>query len=588
MADGGLFIQHALRMAPDDLFFDREPEIRTIRDVCLDLPAVPAQSCALIGPRRAGTSEIAKRIYKDLFLNQEKILPFWYGFDRIFQDPVHFARDYFTQLVRQYLAFQEKDPSLLLPKVIRFEAVERMVTECSDAGLHRLCDDFNEALRDGDRTGLLAFTLQAPEVLAQGTTGAACVILDHFHRVFRMSWPDAASLMDLYPSAMYSPVAPHILTGQAEVLERHYLSMESTAGRVRRISVAGLDTKRALDAFIGCCERYEVAVDQDAVAHELHRFQGIPFYMLSVIRKARQEGIALSRWEAIRDVYFAEVAQGEIAFYYDSLLNRCCPGPFAKRDAIRILSHPLLRAGSRLPLEDVAKRLSLDLDATRALVDALVSGGLLVENYGMMAPVENPVFNDFLRVAHRYWIGSTGSDEIRKDLFRETQDVPVLTELNQDDGPGPGRKEKQRVSFGLVLPMVSETELVAARAAEQVAERVDFSDEDIGRIRMALIEACINCFEHSGSEDGKIYITFTLDTEKLSIVVEDKGVSFDPKKVSVPERGEGKGAPSRRGWGLELIRNLMDQVVFEDVPVGTRLRMLKYYPKDTGLKAQAG
>ncbi len=588
MADGGLCIQNALRMAPDDLFFDREPEIRTILDMCLHLPHLPAQSCALIGPRRVGTSEIVKRIYKDLFLNQESILPFWYGFDRVFQDPLHFARDYFGQLVRQYLAFRGKNPSLLLPRVFRFEAIERMVTESADPWVHELWDDFNRALCDGDRTGLLALTLQAPEVLAQGSNGVACVILDHFHRVFRMSWPEGASLTDLYPPAMCSPSVPHILTGQAEVLQRHYLSTEFAAGRIRRISVAGLDSKRAEDAFVAFCNRYDVPVKREAVVHELQRFQGIPFYMLSVIRRARQEGTALNRWEVIRDVYFAEVAKGEIAFYYDSLLNRCCPGPFAKRDAIRILSHPLLHAGGRLSLEELAKRLSLDLEAARARVDALASSGLLAENYGMVAPVKNSVFDDFLRVAHRYWIGRAGADEIRKDLFRETQDVPVLTELKKADRRGAEGKEAQGVSFGLVLPMVSETELVAARAAEQVAERVDFPEEDIGRIRMALIEACINCFEHSGSEDGKIYITFTLDTEKLSIVVEDKGVSFDPQKVAVPDRGEGKGATSRRGWGLELIRNLMDQVVFEDVPVGTRLRMVKYYPKDTGLKAHAG
>jgi hypothetical protein len=31
----------------------------------------------------------------------------------------------------------------------------------------------------------------------------------------------------------------------------------------------------------------------------------------------------------------------------------------------------------------------------------------------------------------------------------------------------------------------------------------------------------------------------------------------------------------------------MDEVVFADVPVGTRLKMIKYYPKDAGWKAQA-
>ena len=32
----------------------------------------------------------------------------------------------------------------------------------------------------------------------------------------------------------------------------------------------------------------------------------------------------------------------------------------------------------------------------------------------------------------------------------------------------------------------------------------------------------------------------------------------------------------RRGWGLKLIRTLMDEVEFERVDDGTRLRMTKY------------
>jgi anti-sigma regulatory factor (Ser/Thr protein kinase) len=32
----------------------------------------------------------------------------------------------------------------------------------------------------------------------------------------------------------------------------------------------------------------------------------------------------------------------------------------------------------------------------------------------------------------------------------------------------------------------------------------------------------------------------------------------------------------RRGWGLKLIRSLMDEVEFERVDEGTRLRMTKY------------
>ena len=40
-----------------------------------------------------------------------------------------------------------------------------------------------------------------------------------------------------------------------------------------------------------------------------------------------------------------------------------------------------------------------------------------------------------------------------------------------------------------------------------------------------------------------------------------------------------RGTKGRRGWGLKLIRTLMDEVEFEPADDGTRLRMTKYLRK---------
>jgi anti-sigma regulatory factor (Ser/Thr protein kinase) len=47
------------------------------------------------------------------------------------------------------------------------------------------------------------------------------------------------------------------------------------------------------------------------------------------------------------------------------------------------------------------------------------------------------------------------------------------------------------------------------------------------------------------------------------------------------ENGNGarEAAKERRGWGLKLIKSLMDEVEFERVDDGTRLRMTKYLRK---------
>ena len=131
--------------------------------------------------------------------------------------------------------------------------------------------------------------------------------------------------------------------------------------------------------------------------------------------------------------------------------------------------------------------------------------------------------------------------------------------------------------FEMVIPMSDDTELIAARTVEEIARRVNFRPEAINQIKTALVEACINATEHSLSPDRKIYQRFVVEDDKLVVTVASRGVV--PGQVAPENGGNGNGEPSaksRRGWGLKLIRTLMDEVEFQRVDDGTQLRMTKY------------
>ena len=78
----------------------------------------------------------------------------------------------------------------------------------------------------------------------------------------------------------------------------------------------------------------------------------------------------------------------------------------------------------------------------------------------------------------------------------------------------------------LTLPVMQDMELAATKTAEVIAKRMDLDEEKTGEISMALIEACINAFEHSKAKDN-IFIQYIIDPEKLIIKVGDKGIGFD-------------------------------------------------------------
>jgi serine/threonine-protein kinase RsbW len=136
------------------------------------------------------------------------------------------------------------------------------------------------------------------------------------------------------------------------------------------------------------------------------------------------------------------------------------------------------------------------------------------------------------------------------------------------------KTEEPGDEYEMVIPMGTDTELISAHAVEQIARRINFRPEAINQIKLALVEACINAAEHSLSPDRKIYQRFRVESDKLVVTVASRGVV--PAKVVDENGGQSGEAKSRRGWGLKLIKSLMDEVEFERVDDGTQLRMTKY------------
>ncbi len=126
----------------------------------------------------------------------------------------------------------------------------------------------------------------------------------------------------------------------------------------------------------------------------------------------------------------------------------------------------------------------------------------------------------------------------------------------------------------LKLPVLPDMELSATKTAEIVAKHMELSEEKSAEISMALIEACINAFEHSDS-NKQIEIHFRIKGDELEIQVTDKGKGFDESKVKIPKIEEKIGSDHKRGWGLQLIKELMDTVEFETSSEGTTVTMTK-------------
>jgi serine/threonine-protein kinase RsbW len=131
----------------------------------------------------------------------------------------------------------------------------------------------------------------------------------------------------------------------------------------------------------------------------------------------------------------------------------------------------------------------------------------------------------------------------------------------------------------LTLPLAPDMVIAASKTATAMAQFMSMEPDRIDEVRMAVVEACINAIEHSHSPDQKVQLVFEVlgatAPETLRITVSDAGVGFLPETVQEPTIEDKLKAQRKRGWGLKIMRGLMDEVDIRSGTNGTTIVMTK-------------
>ena len=133
----------------------------------------------------------------------------------------------------------------------------------------------------------------------------------------------------------------------------------------------------------------------------------------------------------------------------------------------------------------------------------------------------------------------------------------------------------------LRIPNAFGYEKIAMNFAATVAKDMGLPEERVEDLKTAVSEACLNAIEHGHKMDVSMKVGIVLDVEEmnLQVTVQDKGAEIGLVETpNIDDKVEGKS--DRRGWGIFLIKNLVDEVKFETTPEGGNLvRMIIYLEK---------
>lgn len=106
-----------------------------------------------------------------------------------------------------------------------------------------------------------------------------------------------------------------------------------------------------------------------------------------------------------------------------------------------------------------------------------------------------------------------------------------------------------------------------------------FSDEDVGKIALAVDEACTNVIKHAYKYDpGRdIAVTVSGSEKTFEVSIRDHGTAFNPAAIEQPDMKEYLTHFRRGGLGVLLMRSLMDKVEYAIEPGRqNEVRLIKY------------
>ncbi|MFN0085790.1 MAG: ATP-binding protein [Blastocatellia bacterium] len=122
--------------------------------------------------------------------------------------------------------------------------------------------------------------------------------------------------------------------------------------------------------------------------------------------------------------------------------------------------------------------------------------------------------------------------------------------------------------FILHVPSSTESLAMIREFVTNVGRLATLDDAGIGKLELAVDEACANVIEHAYGHDAtkEVIVRAVYDDQTLRISVIDTGPGFDPSSAESKSVEELVKQRKSGGLGIRLIKTLMDDVQYEIVP----------------------
>jgi serine/threonine-protein kinase RsbW len=135
------------------------------------------------------------------------------------------------------------------------------------------------------------------------------------------------------------------------------------------------------------------------------------------------------------------------------------------------------------------------------------------------------------------------------------------------------KSSEYRKKFNIDIPSDLDYEKIPRAAVEEIARKMGFAPDRIEDLKTAIGEAVSNAIEHGNQKniEARVLVELIVESDKLLMQVIDQGLQPIPD-IAV----ERIFPPDNRGWGLQWIKDFVDEAVTEAKPGQNAITMIAY------------
>lgn len=124
------------------------------------------------------------------------------------------------------------------------------------------------------------------------------------------------------------------------------------------------------------------------------------------------------------------------------------------------------------------------------------------------------------------------------------------------------------------------SELAAIRALlHKQLSTAQVAEELIHDVILAVDEACANVMRHAyppGQREPGLAVELQIEEGRIQVAITDHGASFEPEKVPMPDLARCREIFKTGGYGMYLMRTLVDHVIYDIQPgIKNEVRLIK-------------